>query len=453
MYNPQFLNNSLLHYLGTRINFYIMRYLQIDKNLFIQNRKNFSGKLLPRSIAIFNANDILPTNADGTMPFRQNSDLFYLSGIDQEESILILFPDHPDEKMREILLLRETNEEIAIWEGHKYTKQEAKDISGIQNILWLSQFGATFNALMAEAEHVYLNTNEHTRRALTEVETRDSRFIQWCQERYPLHTYHRAAPILYDLRMIKHDIEIDLLQKACDITESGFRRILPFVKPGVNEYEIEAELIHEFVRNRSRGFAYAPIIATGFNACVLHYIENKDECKDGDILLLDIGAEYANYNADLTRSIPVNGRFTQRQKDVYNAVLRVQREAFKMLRPGNAIPEYHKEVGKLMESELLQLGLIDKTDIKNQDPDRPAYKKYFMHGTSHHLGLDVHDVGSMYRKFEEGMLFTVEPGIYIREENLGIRIENDVVIRKDDIHDLMKTIPVEVEEIEELMNN
>lgn len=429
-----------------------MRYLPIDNRLFIQNRKNFNKKLHPRSIALFNSNDIMPTNADGSMPFRQNSDLLYLSGIDQEESILVLFPDHPDKKMHEILFLRETNEEIAIWEGHKYTKSEASEISGIQNILWLSQFGATFNALMSEAEHVFLNTNEHTRRPLTEVNTRDARFISWCRERYPLHRYHRTAPVLYNLRMIKSPIEIGLLQKACDITESGFRRILPFVKPGVYEYEVEAELIHEFIRNRSRGFAYAPIIASGFNACVLHYIENKEECRDGDILLLDIGAEYANYNADLTRSIPVGGKYTQRQKNVYNAVLRVQREAFKMLKPGNVIPEYHKEIGKLMESELVQLGLIDKTDIKNQDPDNPAYKKYFMHGTSHHLGLDVHDVGSMYRKFEEGMLFTVEPGIYIREENLGIRIENDVVIMKDGIRDLMKNIPIETEEIEELMN-
>ena len=430
-----------------------MRYLPIDQKLFVKNRQNFYKKILPRSIAVFNSNDILPTNADGTMPFRQNSDLLYLSGIDQEESILVLFPDHPEEKMREILFLRETNEEIAIWEGHKYTKSEATEISGIKQVMWLSQFGATFNALMAEASHVYLNANEHTRRPLTEVQTRDSRFVSWCKERFPLHQYFRAAPILYELRMIKNKIEIEVMQKACDITECGFRRILPFVKPGIFEYEIEAELIHEFIKNRSRGFAYAPIIASGFNACVLHYIENKDECRDGDILLLDIGAEYANYNADLTRSIPVNGRFTQRQKDVYNAVLKVQKEAFQLLRPGNAIPEYHKEIGKIMQSELLKLGLIDKTDIKNQDPEKPAYKKYFMHGTSHHLGLDVHDVGNMYRKFEPGMLYTVEPGIYIREENLGIRIENDVVITKDGIHDLMKTIPIETEEIEELMNS
>ncbi len=429
-----------------------MKYEPIDPGLFIQNRKKFSKKIKAGSIAVFNSNDIMPTNADGTMMFRQNSNIFYLSGIDQEESILVLCPDHPDEKMREILFLRETNEEIAIWEGHKYTKEEATKASGIDNVMWLSQFGPTFNALMAEVDHVYLDTNEHVRRSLAEIETRNARFINWCRERFPLHQYHRSAPIIYDLRMIKSDIEIKALQQACHITEKGFRRILEFVRPGIFEYEIEAELIHEFVRNRSRGFAYSPIIASGFNACVLHYIENKDECRDGDIILLDIGAEYANYNADLTRSIPVNGKYSQRQKDVYNAVLRVQREAFMMLKPGNTIPEYHKEVGKIMESELLQLGLIDKKDIKNQHPDKPAYKKYFMHGTSHHLGLDVHDVGSMYRKFEEGMSFTVEPGIYIREESLGIRIENDVIITSDGIHDLMKDIPVEVDEIEELMN-
>jgi len=429
-----------------------MKYSPIKNALFIENRKKLTGQLKPGSIAVFNSNDIQPTNADGTMVFRQNSDIFYLSGIDQEESILVLCPDFPDEKMREILFLRETNEEIAIWEGHKYTKEEAIETSGIQNIKWLSEFESTFNVLMAETENVYLNTNEHTRRPLEEVETRDARFIKWSKNKFPLHNYLRIAPIIYNLRMIKSEIEIELMQIACDITEIGFRRILGFVQPGVYEYEIEAEFIHEFVRRRSKGFAYTPIIASGFNACVLHYIENKDQCKDGDVLLLDVGAEYANYNADLTRSIPVNGRFTSRQKDVYNAVLRVQREAFDMLLPGNVIPKYHKEVGKIMESELLGLGLIDKTDIKNQDPDKPAYKKYFMHGTSHHLGLDVHDVGSHFRKFEENMLFTVEPGIYIREENLGIRLENDVVIKKDGIHDLMASIPIEAEEIEEIMN-
>jgi Xaa-Pro aminopeptidase len=429
-----------------------MKYAPINNSLFILNRKNLVDELIPGSIAVFNSNDIQPTNADGTMVFRQNSDIFYLSGIDQEESILVLCPDFPDENMREILFLRETNEEIAIWEGHKYTKEEARETSGIKNIKWLTEFEATFNTLMTEADNVYLNTNEHTRRPLLEVETRDMRFIKWCKEKFPLHNYHRVAPLVYNLRMIKSEVEIELLQIACDITEIGFRRVLEFVQPGVYEYEIEAEFIHEFVRRKSKGFAYTPIIASGFNACVLHYIENKDRCKDGDVLLMDVGAEYANYNADLTRSIPVNGRYTPRQKDVYNAVLRVKRAAYELLRPGNVIPEYHKEVGKLMESELLGLGLIDKTDIKNQDPDKPAYKKYFMHGTSHHLGLDVHDVGSHFRKFEENMLFTVEPGIYIREENLGIRIENDVVIKKDGIHDLMANIPVEVEEIEDLMN-
>ncbi len=429
-----------------------MKYAPINNSLFILNRKNLIDELKPGSIAVFNSNDIQPTNADGTMVFRQNSDIFYLSGIDQEESILVLCPDFPDENMREILFLRETNEEIAIWEGHKYTKEEAMETSGIKNIKWLSEFETTFNVLMTEADNIYLNTNEHTRRPVEEVETRDMRFIKWCKNKFPLHNYHRIAPIIYNLRMVKSEIEIELMQIACDITEIGFRRILEFVQPGVYEYEIEAEFIHEFIRRKSKGFAYTPIIASGFNACVLHYIENKDQCKDGDVLLLDVGAEYANYNADLTRSIPVNGRYTPRQKDVYNAVLRVKRAAYDMLKPGNVIPEYHKEVGKIMESELLGLGLIDKTDIKNQDPNKPAYKKYFMHGTSHHLGLDVHDVGSHFRKFEENMLFTVEPGIYIREENLGIRIENDVVIKKDGIHDLMANIPVEVEEIEDIMN-
>jgi Xaa-Pro aminopeptidase len=430
-----------------------MKYTQINSSLFIENRKKLCKALKPCSMAIFNSNDIMPTNADGNMLFKQNSDIFYLSGIDQEESILIIFPDHPDRNMREILFLRETNEEIAIWEGHKYSREEAKELSGINNILWLSQFETTFNALMAESENVYLNTNEHIRRAVTEVQTRDNRFIKWCRDKFPLHHYHRSAPLLYNLRLIKSQLEIDLLQKAIDITEQGFRRILKFVKPGVKEYEIEAEFIHEFIKNRSRGFAYSPIIASGFNACILHYIENNAECRDGDVLLLDVGAEYANYNADLTRSVPVNGKFTKRQKEVYNAVLKVQREAFSMLKPGNIIPEYQKEVVKIMESELIGLKLISKNDVISQDPDKPAYKKYFMHGTSHHLGLDVHDVGSVFRKIETGMVFTIEPGIYIREEKLGIRLENNIVIREGGNDDLMKNIPIEADEIEELMNS
>ncbi len=428
-----------------------MKYLPIEKELFIKNRQNFAKHLKPKSIVVLNANDIMPTNADGTMGFKQNSDLFYLSGIDQEETILVLFPDFPDEEFREILFLRETNPEIEIWEGHKYTKEEATEASGIQKIFWLSQFEKTFNTLMMEAEHVYLNTNEHIR-AEVRVESRDARFIKTCQERYPLHRYERLAPILYHLRAIKSEQEIALMQKACDITEKAFRRVLQFVKPGVMEYEVEAEYIHEFVRNRSRGFAYEPIIASGKNACVLHYLANNKECRNGELLLMDVGAEYANYNADMTRTIPVNGKFTERQKQVYNAVLRVKKEAYTMLRPGNVIKEYHKEIGKLMESELIGLGLLDKIDVKNQDPQHPLYRKYFMHGTSHHLGIDVHDVGNVYRRFEQGMVFTVEPGIYIREENLGIRLENNIVIQENGIFDLMRHIPVEVEEIETLMH-
>lgn len=427
-----------------------MKYLPIARELFEYNRKNLTQKLKPYSLAVFNSNDIMPTNADGTMPFRQNNDLFYLSGIDQEETVLLLFPDFPDEKFREILFVKETNKEIATWEGHKYTKEEAQETSGIKTIFWLSKFESVFNSLMAEAKQVYLNTNEHLR-ASNPVETRDARFLKWCKESYPLHQYERIAPLMHQLRAIKSRWEIDLLKHACDITEKGFRRLLSFVKPGVMEYEIEAELSHEFLRHRSRGFAYQPIIASGSNACVLHYIDNSQECKDGDVLLLDIGAEYANYNGDLSRSIPVSGKFTPRQKDVYNAVLRVQRAAFDFLRPGNVIKKYHDEVGKIMESELIRLGLLDKMDVQKQDPENPLYKKYFMHGTSHHIGLDVHDVGNIYREFEPGMVFTVEPGIYIREEGLGIRLENNVVIQEEGVLDLMAAIPIEAEEIEELM--
>ncbi|RZS98536.1 aminopeptidase P family protein [Cecembia calidifontis] len=428
-----------------------MKYTPLPKSLYIKNRKKLTEKLPAKSVAVFHSNDIMPTNADGTMRFRQNNDLFYLSGIDQEESILVICPDFPDPTMREILFLRETNEHIAIWEGHKYTKEEAHEISGIENIQWVSSFDGVFNTLMALSQHVLLNTNEHLR-ADIQVETRDARFIKKCKEKYPLHHYHRLAPLMHQLRGVKEKEEIDQMQIACDITEKGFRRILSFVKPGVTEYQIEAEFIHEFVRNRSKGFAYEPIIASGANACVLHYIENKDTCKDGDLLLLDVGAEYGNYNADMTRTIPVNGKFTERQRKVYDAVLRVQRGAMNILRPGINIQDYHKEVGLIMQSELLGLGLLDQTDIKNQDPKWPAYKKYFMHGTSHHLGLDVHDVGTMYDPITPGMVFTVEPGIYIREEGLGVRLENNILIQENGYFDLMRNIPIEAEEIEELMN-
>lgn len=429
-----------------------MKYDRIDNTLFVRNRKLFTERMKDNALAVFNSNDIMPSNADGTMPFRQNSDLFHLCGIDQEESILVICPSASNEKHREILFLKETSEEIAIWEGAKLTKEEATEVSGIATVYWVDQFETILKQLMSEVEKIYLSTNEHLR-AKVEVETREARFIKWVKEEYPAHQTERSAPIMHDIRSIKHDIEIDLIQHACNITEKGFRRLLEFVKPGVMEYEIQAELAHEFLRNRSRGFAYEPIIASGFSSCVLHYVDNNKECKDGDILLLDIGAEYANYASDLTRCIPVNGRYTKRQKEVYDAVLRVQKASIKLLRPGTYLNDYHVEVGKLMEAELLQLGLIDKTDIKNQDPAWPAYKKYFMHGTSHYMGLDVHDVGSWTKPIEKGMVFTCEPGIYIREESLGIRIENDVVVTDDEPMDLMKNIPRETEEIEDLMNS
>ncbi len=430
-----------------------MRYKRISKELFIANRKNLVSSLKKNSVVVVNSNDVMPTNADGTMRFRQNSDLYYLTGADQEEIILVICPDFPDEKYREVLFLRETNELIATWEGHKLTKEEARQITGIETVLWTSEFPRLFNTMMVMGgvEYVYLNTNDHYR-AEVSVETKEARFVKWCRERYPLHYYERLAPIMHRLRSVKHPLEIEAMQRACDITALGFERVLKFVKPGVLEYEIEAEYIHEFLRNGSRGFAYEPIIASGANSCVLHYLDNDKPCKDGDILLLDVGAEYANYNADLTRSIPVNGRFSSRQKDVYNAVLRIKREAMKMLRPGVKYYDYHKEVQKITESELVNLKLIDKTDLRNQDKDKPLFMKYFMHGTGHQLGLDVHDVGSMYNEMREGQVWTVEPGIYIREEGLGIRIENNVVIGKNGVLDLMKNIPVEVEDIEERMN-
>lgn len=428
-----------------------MRYQPAPASLYKKNRDKILEKLPSKSIVVFHSNDILPTNADGTMRFRQNNDLLYLSGIDQEETILVICPDYPDPSLREILFIKPTNEQIAIWEGHKFTQEEAKALSGIANIKWTSDFELIFQTLMALSKHVFLNTNEHLR-ADSKVQTRDARFIKDCKERFPLHQYHRIAPIMHKFRSVKEPEEIIQLQKACDITEDGFRRILSFVKPGVFEYEIEAEYIHEFVKHGSRGFAYEPIIASGKNACVLHYIQNNATCKDGDLILFDVGAEYGNYNADMSRTIPVNGRFSKRQRQVYDAVLRVQGEAMNMLRPGVSIQGYHKEVGLIMQAELVNLGLIDQTDIKNQVPEKPAYKKYFMHGTSHHLGLDVHDVGSMHEPIQPGMVFTVEPGIYILEEELGIRLENNIVIGESGHRDLMKNIPIDPEEIETLMN-
>ncbi len=428
-----------------------MRYLPLDRNIFIENRKRFAAQLAPKSIAVFNSNDIYPTGADGTMPFRQASDIFHLSGIDQEESILVVFPDAFKPEHREILFLTETNDHIAIWEGEKLSKKGAFEVSGIKTVYWLSEFEKIFKELMSHTENVYLNSNEHLR-ANTIVETREARFVKWCKKNYSLHTYKRSAPILHEVRAVKSSMEVAVMQTAADITTKGFNRVLKAIKPGITEYELEAEFMHEFLINRSRGFAYTPIIASGYNACVLHYIENNATCKDGDLILFDVGAEYGNYACDVSRAFPVNGRFTQRQKEVYNAVLRVQKAAIALLRPGTYLAEFHKEVGDLMTKELLDLKLIDSTDVKNQNPEWPAYKKYFMHGTSHFLGIDVHDVGLWTTPIKEGMVFTCEPGLYLPGENLGIRIEDDLVITKKGHINLTEDIPKEIEAIEDAMN-
>ncbi len=428
-----------------------MKYLPIDKQLFIKNREKFAAKMAPNSMAIFNSNDVYPISADSTLPFAQHRDILYLSGVDQEESVLVIFPDCPKKENREILFLKETNEHIAVWEGEKLNKEKALETSGISTVYWLQEMEKVLFELMTQAETVYINTNEHYR-ANVETETRDARFIKWLKEKYPAHTYKRSQPIMQRLRSVKEPQEIELIQQACDITEKGFKRVLGFMKPGVMEYEIEAEFIHEFTRNRSAGFAYTPIIGSGYNACVLHYVENNQPCKEGDVVLLDVGAEYANYASDMTRSVPVSGKFSKRQKEVYNAVLRVKKAAAKMLVPGTMWADYHVEVGKLMTAELLGLGLITRDDVEKEDPDWPAYKKYFMHGTSHHMGLDTHDYGILTEPMTANMVFTVEPGIYIPEENLGIRLEDDYVVQESgEPINLMKNIPIEIDDIEKWM--
>ncbi|WP_395053120.1 aminopeptidase P family protein [Flavobacterium sp.] len=430
-----------------------MKYHQINRDLFIKNRAKFTSQMKPNSVAVFNSNDIYPVSADSSLPFAQHRDILYLSGVDQEESILLLFPDAPYEHLKEILFLKETNEHIAIWEGEKLTKDRAFEVSGIKSVIWLQDFHKTLKEVMAYSEIIYINTNEHYRASI-ETETREARFVKWWKENYPAHQVAKSNTILQRLRSIKESEELDLIQTACDITEKGFRRILSFVKPNVTEYEIEAEFAHEFIRNRSKGFAYTPIIASGNNANVLHYIENNQQCKAGDLILLDVGAEYANYSSDMTRMVPVSGKFTDRQKQVYNAVLNVKNEATKMLAPGTLWKQYHIEVGKIMTSELLGLGLIDKADVQNENLDWPAYKKYFMHGTSHHLGLDTHDYGLLHEPMKPNMVFTVEPGIYIPAEGFGIRLEDDMVIQeKGAAFNLMRNIPIEIDEIESLMNS
>ena len=429
-----------------------MRYQPLPASFYQKTRANFMAQMEGNSLAVFNSNDIYPVSADSTLPFEQHRDIFYLSGVDQEESILVLFPNAVEVKHREVLFLRETNEHIAVWEGAKLTKAQATALTGIETVYWLSDFKRVFQELASHCDTFYFNTNEHYRQAV-ETETREDRFIAACKKEYPAHRVAKSNPILQQLRSVKAQEEIAQIQMACDITEKGFRRLLSFVKPGVWEYEIEAELVHEFIRHRSKGFAYTPIIAAGNNANVLHYTENNCQCKAGDLLLMDVAAEYGNYASDLTRTIPVSGTFTPRQRAVYEAVLRVKKAATKLLVPGTLWKEYHVEVGKIMTSELLGLGLLDKVDVKNEDPQSPAYKRYFMHGTSHHMGLDTHDYGLLHLPMVANMVFTVEPGIYIPEEGFGVRLEDDVMVQaQGEPLNLMGNIPIEVEEIEDLMN-
>ena len=427
-----------------------MKYLALPQQLYNQNRARFIKKMKPNSIAIFPSNLNLPENGDAQYAFRPNSDILWLSGIRQEKTMVVLYPDNPDVNAREILVLLRPNEHLEKWEGHKLRKEEATAISGIKNVQWLESFDAVLHVMMHQADAVYLNSNENDRLDLS-IPRLDLTYVNEIKNRYPLHQYERAAKITRELRAIKTKEEIAVTQEAVDITEKAFRRVMQFIKPGVMEYEIEAEITHEFLRNRATRHAYGSIIASGDRARTLHYVENNQACKNGELILMDFGAEYGNYCADMTRTIPVNGKFTKRQKDVYNACLAVHNYAKSILKPGISILAYTAKVNVYMEQQLIKLGLISKTDIKNQDPANPAYRKYFYHGVTHHLGIDVHDVGTKHLPIKEGMLFTVEPGIYIEEEQMGIRIENNIWITKTGHVDLFKNIPITVEEIERCM--
>jgi Xaa-Pro aminopeptidase len=428
-----------------------MKYHRLNKQLFIDNRERFKSMMEPNSLAIFHSNDIYPTSADGTMPFKQATDILWLSGVDQEDSVLVIFPDAKRNEDKELLFLTETNDLIAVWEGEKLTKKEAFEVSGIETVYWLSEFDTIMKSLMSQTENVYLLTQEHLRRN-TPVQTREMRLNAELKNIYPNHNYKRSAPFLNKLRAVKTALEIEVMKIAAEITAAGFNRVLKFLKPDCWEHEIEAEFIHEFVKRRSRGFAYSPIIGSGSNACVLHYLENNKQCISGDLVLIDVGAEYANYACDVTRCFPVNGKFTDRQREVYESVLRVEKASIELLKPGAVLSEYHKRVGDLMTKELINLNLISQEEVDNQNPSWPAYKKYFMHGTSHYLGLDVHDYGLWDGSpMEAGMVFTCEPGIYIPEEGIGIRIEDDILITSNGYINLTKEIPKEVSEIEAAM--
>jgi Xaa-Pro aminopeptidase len=427
-----------------------MKKMKISAEFFSTNRQRFIEKMEPASLAIFHSNDVFPRNGDQSFRFRQNSDLFYLSGIDQEKTILLLYPDCPNRDLSEVLFIIEPNESLQTWEGHKYSKKEAQEISGTEQIRWVEQFDFILSEAMSFAQKVYLNSIEYPKFS-TDVPYRDLRFAREIREKFPNHEYLRAAPITYPLRTIKSKEEIEMISKAIELTGSAFQRILKFVNPGVTEFQVEAELTHEFIFHGTAGSAYHPIIAGGLNACTLHYTENSMECNNGELLLMDFGAEYNHYAADLTRTIPVNGKFSERQKACYNSVLRVLRQSSKLLVPGNTIDQVNKAVNKLMEEEMIGLGLFSREDVTNQDPEKPLYTMYFMHGVSHFLGLDVHDVGSKFEPFRPGMVFTFEPGLYIREEKMGIRLENNYLITEGAPVDLTAEIPVEAEEIEGLM--
>ncbi len=427
-----------------------MKYDPINPDLFVNNRQAFRQQLPDQAIAIFHSNAPMPSNGDQTFDFRQNSDLFYLTGVDQEDTILVIFPDCPNEKYREALFIQKTNEEIATWEGEKLTKEAAREVSGVSQVYWNEQFEKILPKLMNWSQCCYLNLNENERFS-SPVPYKDLRFARRLKQEFPLHQFERCGPIMKDLRTIKSEIEVEQIKQACQITKKALDRVLDFIEPGCMEYEIEAEILHEFIRNRANGYAYHPIVASGKNSCVLHYQDNNRECQDGDVLLMDFGAEYANYASDITRTVPVNGRYTDRQREVYNAVLRAMKEAKQMLRPGTVINEYEKEVGKIVEEELIGLGLLDRAEVEDQDPDHPLYKQYFMHGTSHFMGLDVHDIGSKYDEIQPGMVFTCEPGIYIRDEAIGVRIENDILVTDGDPVDLTEAMPLEAEAIEEAM--
>src|SRR4051794_7755275 len=427
-----------------------MKNLPLDPRIFIENRKRFIKEMKPNSIAIFNSNDEVPSNGDALYRFQQNTELYWLCGVEQEDTMVVLFPDAPEEKYREVLVLVRPNETKEKWDGKRLRAEEGKQISGIKTVVWLDSIDALLQQWIHLADTIYLNTNENDRKGNL-LETRDYRYIKEMKERYPLHKYERAAKIMRELRAIKTQYEVEVIKKAIDITDKTFRRLLQFIKPGVMEYEIEAEIFHEFLRNRAKGEAYGSIIASGDRARTLHYVFNNEECKDGELVLMDFGANYAGYAADLTRTVPVNGKFTKRQKEVYNACLHLHNFAKGFLKPGITIVDYHEKVGEEATKTFIKIGLLKKEDIKNEDKENRAYRKYLYHGISHHLGLDVHDLGPKVEPLKPGMVLTVEPGIYIEEEHMGVRIENNVWITKDGNIDLMKDIPITAEEIEKLM--